>query len=276
MVPITSVNFRRNVADPDLRPWNPSENGTLQYPRPRPLEKDQTSEDASVKSLLHAKEQRRPIVLIAGSGYRWWPLSMRRSPNEQNTRAKYVVLGWYLIRDAWEEFEPVSTVYTDAARLFVRWKFSFEWIEAQGKPWWISDLEQAAAPVVIGPSLALQHPPTMHNEFETHCDNSNPDRAICNKEDTEPFPQPVLFVAESSTTTQTIEEQFPCTLPDQDSGPPSLPLIQPEPIQCVTYGRACYHCNKYSPLIYHQGWFCSYSSCSQFCLVRVNPKLSSS
>ncbi|PVF98753.1 hypothetical protein CPB86DRAFT_850604 [Serendipita vermifera] len=148
---------------------------------------------------------------------------MRRSPKEQGSQAKYVVLGWYLIRDAWEEFEPVPTVYSDAARLFVRWKFAFEWIEAQGKPWWISDLEHATAQVAAPPTFDLQHVPTVN--YGLH------------------------------------------NLEDSDSPTHFRPSSPPKPNPPVNHGRPCYHCGKYSPLIYHEGWFCTNSSCSQFCLL---------
>jgi hypothetical protein len=67
---------------------------------------------------------------------------------ENNGRAKYAVLGWYLIRDSWAELEPGGGLVEAASQddhrstpLFIRWKFTFEWVKSQGEPWWIQDLD---------------------------------------------------------------------------------------------------------------------------------------
>lgn len=74
-------------------------------------------------------------------------------------RGRYAVLGWYMVRDAWEELEPGKPVKmkgpdgkaVSQTKLLVRWKFLFEWVEAQGEPWWIYDLEEAAKKFVDSP-----------------------------------------------------------------------------------------------------------------------------
>lgn len=49
------------------------------------LQADQSVTDARVDTLLHAAEQRTPIVLIAGEGYELLPWKLG---------CAYVVLGW--------------------------------------------------------------------------------------------------------------------------------------------------------------------------------------
>jgi hypothetical protein len=97
------------------------------------------------------------VVVIVAKDYKWWPLAMRdvnlddaklTGNQENNGRAKYTVLGWYLIRDSWAELEPGEELIGSTSQddhqltpLFIRWKFAFEWVKSQGKPWWIQDLE---------------------------------------------------------------------------------------------------------------------------------------
>lgn len=124
----------------------------------RHLDRDQTPDDLNVGRLLAAKLQNDPIVLIVGSNYRWWPLMMNDIGadstllgNQDDRRGRYAVLGWYLVRDAWQELEPgmVESVqskdglWVSQTTLRARWRFSFEWIEEQGTPWWIEDLRAA-------------------------------------------------------------------------------------------------------------------------------------
>ncbi|SPO19916.1 uncharacterized protein UTRI_00314_B [Ustilago trichophora] len=86
------------------------------------LKQDQSSSDSTIRALLHSSRHRLPIVLIAADSYALLPFKLPCS---------YAVMGWYLITDGWAERE-----ITDADTGFVRWKFRFEWIPAQGQPWW--------------------------------------------------------------------------------------------------------------------------------------------
>jgi hypothetical protein len=80
---------------------------------------------------------------------------------ENNGRAKYTVLGRYLIRDSWAELEPGGELTKLASQddhqstpLFIRWKFAFEWVKSQGKPWWIQDLDDIPCDPPIEPCPA--------------------------------------------------------------------------------------------------------------------------
>jgi len=76
---------------------------------------------------------------------------------------KYAVLGWYRVRDVWEELAPLNRSYEHASETILcsRFRFAFEWIEAQGKAWWIADLETAnkagrVAPISQGSEVTLK------------------------------------------------------------------------------------------------------------------------
>nr|XP_019050222.1 hypothetical protein I302_00647 [Kwoniella bestiolae CBS 10118]OCF29152.1 hypothetical protein I302_00647 [Kwoniella bestiolae CBS 10118] len=108
-----------------IRTLNPD--GT---PGPATLQADQSRSDARVDTLLLAYEKRTPIVLIAGKGYEELPWELD---------CAYVVLGWYWISLTWVEAEPppLGVPPPDGRDYFHRVKIRFDWVESQGKPWWI-------------------------------------------------------------------------------------------------------------------------------------------
>ncbi|KAF8578009.1 hypothetical protein K439DRAFT_1395975 [Ramaria rubella] len=99
------------------------------------LIEDQTFRTKSCAALINSWKAQQPIVLIAGGGYNLFPYDLEHR--------SYVVLGFYTIAHAWEEPEPSSA---SPRGYFVRWKFMFQWLEAQGKPWWISTESQTYQP----------------------------------------------------------------------------------------------------------------------------------
>jgi hypothetical protein len=116
--------------------------------------RNQSENDRGVKVLIAAHRGNVPVAIIVGERYRWWPLQMKRFCNTPVTGAKkgeaaesgkYAVLGWYRVRDVWEELVPLnrSIEHPSETIPFSRFRFAFEWVEAQGKPWWIANLETA-------------------------------------------------------------------------------------------------------------------------------------
>ncbi|GAC95641.1 hypothetical protein PHSY_003217 [Pseudozyma hubeiensis SY62] len=93
------------------------------------LRQDQSASDSIIRALLHSARHRLPIVLIAGEGYALLPWKLA---------CGYAVLGWYVITDAWAEREANGG---EGDLGYVRWKFRFEWIPAQGEPWWELEAE---------------------------------------------------------------------------------------------------------------------------------------
>ncbi|PWZ02757.1 hypothetical protein BCV70DRAFT_146695, partial [Testicularia cyperi] len=102
----------------------------------RGLMDDQSDDAPAIRALLHAIHHQLPVVLIAANSYALLPFRLN---------CAYAVLGWYNVTDSWAERETqldiadVDSAATSSpakASSFVRWKFRFEWVEAQGKPWW--------------------------------------------------------------------------------------------------------------------------------------------
>ncbi|SYW85289.1 uncharacterized protein UBRO2_05762 [Ustilago bromivora] len=100
-------------------------------PKKASLKQDQSANDSStIRALLHSARHSLPIVLIAAENYALLPFKLN---------CGYAVLGWYVITDAWAEREVGGGKEGEEvgkAEGFVRCKFRFEWIEAQGEPWW--------------------------------------------------------------------------------------------------------------------------------------------
>jgi hypothetical protein len=272
------VVYPRNDADnvdPFISPDRKDRKETMEISPKRHLDHDQTSDDLNVGRLLAARTKGDPIVLIVGSKYRWWPLMMKGIGadstllgNQDNRRGRYAVLGWYLVRDAWQELEPgivESVQSTDGqwvshTTLRARWRFSFEWIEYQGTPWWVEDLR--AADAQFSPSFldsrkqrdSLNDP--MDGEESTSSQTQNPKGLTGDRTYTvlkAPLTHPCIGCLDDSDLK---------TIPDAsvvETG--RLPPIS------VNLDQACASCLKPSLRIYHNGWFCTNSSCTQFSMV---------
>ncbi|RXW21281.1 hypothetical protein EST38_g4567 [Candolleomyces aberdarensis] len=120
----------------------------------RPAE-DQKSDDKSVRALLKACREKRPIALVIDDRYALFPYDLSA------LGVTYAVLGFYMIVEAWEKLISDEAEYeTDrtGARSVVKYKFAFQWCERQGEPWWLSqsgkaeelDLDEDAPPVKVG------------------------------------------------------------------------------------------------------------------------------
>lgn len=323
-VPTSDVAQLRNAADPALEPDTSIEGGgpsqaqnTTSSTRPS-LKRDQFRTDTSIKKLLQAKAQGVPIVLIVGRDYRWWPLQMRKMGEleeivgqKDDGKARYAVLGWYMIRDAWEELEPEAV---DAGpldedddeyyehpesltRLFVRWKFAFEWIEAQGEPWWIKELrgrntsmspEEEDEPMkmeVDDKDILLNTLPLDSDSRPlSHLTPSfNP---IVDVKSTEVAPMEVDVPMDTTTHTtvaQISEEtsplngngqvalfdsDLPSPVTSDSSQRPDIPASStPTVSKTLKPERACDNCGLISPRIYFEGWFCANSACQYHSMV---------
>ncbi|EPQ32353.1 uncharacterized protein PFL1_00549 [Pseudozyma flocculosa PF-1] len=89
------------------------------------LKGDQEEDDSVIASLIQTMRMKVPLVLIAAENYALLPMKLNCS---------FAVLGWYIITDGWAEKEEDDDLL--GGKSFVRWKFRFEWIQAQGEPWW--------------------------------------------------------------------------------------------------------------------------------------------
>ncbi|KAL0956319.1 hypothetical protein HGRIS_002472 [Hohenbuehelia grisea] len=95
------------------------------------LASDQLAQDKSVRALLENYERQRPLVLLVDDKYALFPWNL------SSREVTYAVLGFYLIKDAWAEYQPAMN---EAGRV-VRYKFAFQWCSNQGAPWWF-DVDQ--------------------------------------------------------------------------------------------------------------------------------------
>lgn len=107
---------------------------------------DQQEDDKSVNSLLHNYRTRRPLVLIIDDKYALFPFDLA------SKGCTYAVLGWYQISYAWGMVSRIlymlgancifkAECVSDASSRggsVIRYKFAFQWCEAQGEPWWVT------------------------------------------------------------------------------------------------------------------------------------------
>ena len=89
-------------------------------------------------ALLTVFKEKRPIPLLVSNEYKLFPFDL-------GAHCKFVVLGAYYITQAWKEritphnaasqrtASGLATKHTQVET----WKFAFQWIEAQGPPWWL-------------------------------------------------------------------------------------------------------------------------------------------
>ncbi|KII92770.1 hypothetical protein PLICRDRAFT_155572 [Plicaturopsis crispa FD-325 SS-3] len=88
---------------------------------------DQLANDKSVRALMKNYEDLRPLVLLADDRYSLFPYDLG------GHGCAYAVLGFYQITHAWAEYQPTG----NGESRVVRYKFSFQWCDGQGDPWWI-------------------------------------------------------------------------------------------------------------------------------------------
>jgi hypothetical protein len=274
-------------------------------------------------------------------------------------KGRYAVLGWYMIRDAWEELEPeavdlplqvqneagakakahakakvrnqaqsedinTTTIETQGeaqgevqgltqadiesqmeiqvenvgdananeesehlTRLFVRWKFAFEWIEAQGEPWWIKDLNSSDNDMAVSESngtavevlLKMDEDvkDTVNPKSNAHSDIDN---TALNPEPAKAAPVELDASSDAAVNANTITfSQDAPPLPECGEAIPfdshlaspvtsnSSQHLEPAVPTNFKLGRQCNSCGVFSPRTYFEGWFCTNSSCQYHSMV---------
>ncbi|RDB24732.1 hypothetical protein Hypma_007651 [Hypsizygus marmoreus] len=114
---------------------------------------DQLAQDKSVRALLSNYRQSRPLVLLIDDKYALFPYDLGASD------VTYAVLGFYTITHAWAEHQPTN----NDRGYVVRYKFSFQWCDGQGEPWWVAD--QAHDMEIDEPMDAIPAPPSAPVSF---------------------------------------------------------------------------------------------------------------
>ncbi|KDQ21698.1 hypothetical protein BOTBODRAFT_61333 [Botryobasidium botryosum FD-172 SS1] len=131
------------------------------------LSDDQDSSSPTVRALIEASKTQKPLVLIAGKKYQLFPYDLSRCENFEHdiSSCSFVILGWYIVTDAWAESEvglPDPQGSTEQLGQFTRWKFRFQYLESQGGPWWADPtLDGAGRPTALSQApqidLGLRH-----------------------------------------------------------------------------------------------------------------------
>ncbi|GAA6002137.1 hypothetical protein JCM10207_003093 [Rhodosporidiobolus poonsookiae] len=151
------------------------------------LRTSQTRDNLRMRALRNCLEKKVPVVLIAGSMWEAFPRLGELGQDEHDDedgegkvhgRCRYAVLGHYLVTDIWAEGEPVGAggspgsaggkkdvkgkgkavespvPESDDPDYHVRFKVRFEWVAAQGRPWFADVIGGNDVPASISPSHA--------------------------------------------------------------------------------------------------------------------------
>ncbi|EAU91450.2 hypothetical protein CC1G_01939 [Coprinopsis cinerea okayama7 len=243
---------------------------------------DQEATDKSVRALLRTYEEKRPLALVIDDRYSWFPFDLT------SMGIAYTVLGFYMIVDAWAEYE--EKVETEQGRV-VRFKFAFQWCEGQGDPWWIREATEPIPSrfdddedVDAGPPEKLEEYAVKHDADKT----DTPDTIkcqFCNKKSPQVF-QPTwaclnskctMFWRSPDTANYLPEEleyhpeflrlRDGCVLPmGHQSLKPSLVAERADGVTTSTAFTRGFHCSKCGRLSCRtewRYWKCSTQGCDQ-------------
>ncbi|SPO49372.1 uncharacterized protein PSANT_07065 [Moesziomyces antarcticus] len=225
------------------------------------LKQDQSANDSVIRALLHSSRHRLPIVLIAAETYALLPVRLPCS---------YAVLGWYVITDCWAEREAAEAKDAEQPSAFVRWKFRFEWIPAQGEPWW--ELRDDARQAGWDPRQRVERFSTAQRQMAKHMRGSKRKHASSTSpSDAEPSP------SRSTPAKLSVPESFDESERDRLLYGPiktSATLVS----QCAAtpagespcnaaQSASCRQCRFASPTVYDTGWMCLRPDCAHFFLL---------
>ncbi|KAL5523744.1 hypothetical protein ACEPAG_7917 [Sanghuangporus baumii] len=108
----------------------------------------QREHDASVRALLYNYKVGHPLVLLIDDKYAPFPFDLEKKI--------YVVLGLYWIVNAWAEKDVAKVDGKEETR--TRYKFTFQYCEGQGSPWWLEKSTDVSKGVVHGLDSASNFP----------------------------------------------------------------------------------------------------------------------
>ncbi|KAJ4468124.1 hypothetical protein J3R30DRAFT_3346674 [Lentinula aciculospora] len=206
------------------------------------LADDQKAEDKSVRALLTNYRQQIPLVLLIDDRYALFPYNLG------GKNIAYAVLGVYNITHAWAEHEV-----TTSGQRHVRFKFSFQWCEDQGEPWWHASNDKSLQNRVI-------HMPILPITCDENLESDN-----------------------ARTSERDHEEDFVNILPDNECTPSTAVVysekITPKfsrhiPVKTSEFllsertpgsaDRRCLYCDMRSPSVFSVGWGCLNAACVYF------------
>ncbi|KAJ3749020.1 hypothetical protein DFH05DRAFT_629970 [Lentinula detonsa] len=208
------------------------------------LADDQKAEDKSVRALLTNYRQQIPLVLLVDDRYALFPYNLG------GKNITYAVLGVYTITHAWAEYE-----ITKSGEKHVRFKFSFQWCEEQGQPWWHA---------TQGKSLEgrVNHMPVPLPKDTTWNQNQETDHARTSESDLEDFmdssPDSESVLCTPPVSLEKVTSKLSRRIPVKTS---EFLLSERTP---GLADRKCSHCGMPSPLIFSVGWVCLNATCNHF------------
>ncbi|KAJ3999632.1 hypothetical protein F5050DRAFT_1736772 [Lentinula boryana] len=208
------------------------------------LADDQKAEDKSVRALLTNYRQQIPLVLLVDDRYALFPYNLG------GKNITYAVLGVYTITHAWAEYE-----ITKSGEKHVRFKFSFQWCEEQGQPWWHATQETSLEGRVIHMPVPLPKDTTWNQNRET-------DHARTSESDLEDFmdssPDSESVLCTPPVSLEKVTSKLSRRIPVKTS---EFLLSERTP---GLADRKCSHCGMPSPLIFSVGWVCLNATCNHF------------
>ncbi|KAF9070074.1 hypothetical protein BDP27DRAFT_1402166 [Rhodocollybia butyracea] len=198
------------------------------------LADDQKAEDKSVRSLLNNYRKRIPLVLLIDDRYALFPYNLAKR------NITYAVLGVYNITHAWAERET-----TKSGQQHVRFKFTFQWCEEQGQPWWHLGKNEPKPPVVFPGNQGFHE--SFENDNARTTESDYEDMVI--SEDEEAIPPFGEITATPKTSRRLPVKKSEFLLSERTPG---------------LADRSCSHCGMRSPLVFSIGWGCLNAPCPLF------------
>ncbi|SPO34685.1 uncharacterized protein PSFLO_00156 [Pseudozyma flocculosa] len=206
------------------------------------LKGDQEEDDSVIASLIQTMRMKVPLVLIAAENYALLPMKLNCS---------FAVLGWYIITDGWAEKEEDDDLL--GGKSFVRWKFRFEWIQAQGEPWWC-----------LGPELhrSATWNPRQRKERFTKAERDLPALA--------PHYQKASrrLKVTLGDTAKAFDEGVERPRKRLRRGPMKSTVALRSSVSTEDAFSAshpvCTHCQRASPIVFDDGWMCLAPKCPRF------------
>ncbi|KAH7100505.1 hypothetical protein BKA62DRAFT_706520 [Auriculariales sp. MPI-PUGE-AT-0066] len=211
------------------------------------LKQDQSGEARSPAALLHAYQNRVPVVLIMDKHYRLFPYECSKG-------MVYCVLGFYLIQRVWYEAERGET-----GQYHKRMKVAFGYMQSQGDPWWVQGLAhsmttpQESAESLISSSAPLVASPD--GECSRHVPTSSCGPLQPNSS------TPICTISTTSNSLDLLTTPF--LFPPMPRSVASGPILAAVP-DVSTHSNSCATCHTTSPTIYELGWMCLNATCQQY------------
>ncbi|PWN21246.1 hypothetical protein BCV69DRAFT_164042 [Microstroma glucosiphilum] len=234
---------------------NPEERVHEEAAQHTQLASSQSRHDPRVAALLSSYTNSTPLILIIGENY----------PHiDFNLNCAFAVLGWYAVTACWAEKESND---------MVRWKVRLQWVESQGQPWWLPEIEASHSE---------------ENDVEQECWNPRarvevPQRHILKdlkrklraaealEYDNELSSANVLLdrpqkpggQAQQRLLQRDLQRTQPLFKQGQEKTIQTSCVLRERRLKGQDAAQTCPHCKLSSPQVYNAGWTCLVPECSR-------------